>query len=204
MSLLTQRQAQAFLSPLRSRASIFVLGDREINLSFSRFLLECLDVSRCPGVVADMNAFYTSNAVRLATQSDFALENIVISLPPSKFDPEAWAIDFLLGANETAAVILDDLNTLYHLLSWDGSRRTNNRVTFIVALASFLARSKQQIVVLKAYSRTRVSPSRRGTRSLERLGDLGISVTSRGKELLFKCVKGDGWKDGTFSVGFSP
>src|SRR5712691_3341525 len=200
MSLPTQREAEAFLTPLRSRSTVFLVDNRATDLLFSRFLLGCLVRTRNEALVADINAFYGSNARRVAPESD-ALQNISLSLPPPSFAVEPWIIDFLIGAVDAAVVILDDLNTLYHLLSFDGSKRAGNRMSFLMALTSFLARTRRQTIISKVDARNRpIQNSRRGARSLDRLGDLRVSVEYQANELTFTSKNGRGWRDGTFSV----
>jgi hypothetical protein len=205
MSLPTQREAEAFLTPLRSRSTVFLLDDRATDLLFSRFLLGCLVRTRKEALVADINAFYGSNAQRIAPGSD-ALQNINLALPPPGFAVEPWIVDFLIGAADPAVVILDDLNTLYHLLSFDGSKRAGNRISFLIALTSFLARTRPQTIVSKVYARNGpIQNGRRGARSLDRLGDLGVAVKYEASELTFTCKKGSVWRgDGTFSARVNP
>src|SRR2546428_2016560 len=204
MSLPTQREAEAFLTPLRSRSTVFLLNDRETDLLCSRFLLGCLVRTRNEALVADINAFYSSNAQRIAPGSD-GLQNISLSLPPPGFAVEPWIVDFLIGAG-AAFVILDDLNTLYHLLSFDGSKRAGNRISFLIALTSFLARTRLQTIISKVYARNRpMQNGRRGARSLDRLGDLGVAVKYEASELTFTCKNRSVWRgDGTFSARVSP
>ena len=203
MSLPTQREAEAFLTPLRSRSTVFLLDSRATDLLFSRYLLGCLVRTRNGALVADINAFYSSNAQRIAPGSD-ALQNISLSLPPPGFAVEPWIVDFLISA-ASAVVILDDLNTLYHLLSFDGSKRAGNRISFLIALTSFLARTRLQTIISKVYARNRpIQNGRRGARSLDRLGDLGVAVAYEAGGLTFTCKNGSGWRgDGTFSARVS-
>ena len=205
MSLPTQREAEAFLTPLRAKSTVFLLDNRTTDLLFSRFLLSCLVRTRNEALVADINAFYSSNAQRIAPESD-ALQNISLSLPPPGFAVEPWFVDFLIGATDAAVVVLDDLNTLYHLLSFDGSKRAGNRISFLMALTSFLARTRLQTIISKVYARNRpIQNSRRGARSLDRLGDLGVAVEYEASELTFACKNGSGWRgNGTFSVRVNP
>ena len=204
MSLPTQREAEAFLTPLRAKSTVFLLDNRATDLLFSRFLLSCLVRTRNEVLVADINAFYSSNAQRIAPGSD--APNISLTLPPPGFAVEPWLIDFLIGAADAAVVVLDDLNTLYHLLSFDGSKRTGNRISFLMALTSFLARTRLQTIISKVYARNRpIQNSRRGARSLDRLGDLGVAVEYEASELTFACKNGSGWRgNGTFSVRVNP
>ena len=96
MSLPTQRDAEAFLTPLRAKSTVFLLDNRATDLLFSRFLLSCLVRARNEVQVADINAFYSSNAQRIAP--GFDAPNISLSLPPPGFAVEPWLIDFLIGA----------------------------------------------------------------------------------------------------------
>src|SRR2546428_7847049 len=195
MSLPTQREAEAFLTPLRAKATVFRLDDRATDLLFSRFLLTCLVRARSEVLVADINAFYSSNAQRIAPESE--APNIRLSLPPPGFAVEPWIVDFLIGAPDAAVVILDDLNTLYHLLSFDGSKRTGNRMSFLIALTSFLARTRLQTIISKVYARNRpIQNGRRGARSLDRLGDLGVAVQKQGSGVTFPCKNWGGGRGG--------
>src|SRR5437667_7944156 len=205
MSLPTQREAEAFLAPLQGKSTVFLLDNRATDLLFSRFLLSCLVRTRNEALVADINAFYGSNAQRIAPGSDAS--KIRLSLPPPGFDVEPWIVDFLIdAADDAAVVILDDLNTLYHLLSFDGSKRAGNRMSFLIALTSFLARTRPQTIISKVYARNRpIQNGRRGARSLNRLGDLGVAVEYEARKLVFTCKNGSGWRgDGTFSLRVNP
>src|SRR2546422_7358456 len=133
MSLPTQREAEAFLTPLRAKSTVFLLDNRTTDLLFSRFLLSCLVRTRNEALVADINAFYSSNAQRIAPESD-ALQSISLSLPPPGFAVEPWLIDFLIGAADAAVVVFVDLNTLDHLLSFDRAKRTGNTISFLISL----------------------------------------------------------------------
>src|SRR5207249_10151694 len=105
------------------------------------------------------------------------LQNISLSLPPPGFAVEPWFVDFLIGATDATVVVLDDLNTLYHLLSFNGSKRTGNRISFLMALTSFLARTRLQTIISKVYARNRpIQNSRRGARFPDGLGALGVAA----------------------------
>src|SRR2546428_548694 len=77
---------------------------------------------------------------------------------------------------------------------------------FLVALTSFLARTRPQTIISKVYARNRaIQNGRRGARSLDRLGDLGVAVKFEASELTFTCKNGSGWRgEGTFSVRVTP
>ncbi len=159
--------------------------------------MNCLATTKYGGSIADINAFNSSNAERISPRSD--APNVTIHLPPPTFAVEPWIIDFLIYA-DAAVVILDDLNTIYHLLSFDSSRRVGNRMSFLMGLTSFLARMKRQTIISKAHALKRPVQNRRGARSLDKLGDMGVSVESQVDGLTFRCRSGVGWRGGVFSV----
>src|SRR5256712_12747629 len=143
MSLPTQREAEAFLTPLRSKSTVFLFDNRTTDRLFSRFLLSCLVRTRNEALVADINAFYSSNAQRIAPESD-ALQSISLSLPPPGFAVEPWLIDFLIGAADAAVGVFDEPNTLYPLLFFHGAKGTGKRISILVVLSSFFARRRLQ------------------------------------------------------------
>src|SRR2546428_13931747 len=154
MSLPTQREAEAFLTPLRSKSTVFLFDNRTTDRLFSRFLLSCLVRTRNEALVADINAFYSSNAQRIAPESD-ALQSISLSLPPPGFAVEPWLIDFLIGAADAAVVVFGDPNTPYHLLSFDGAKRAGKRISFLMAPPPLFARTRVQTLISKGYARYR-------------------------------------------------
>src|SRR2546421_8864864 len=103
MSLPTQREAEAFLTPLRAKSTVFLLENRTTDLLFSRFLLSCLVRTRNEALVADINAFYSSNAQRIAPESD-ALQSISLSLPLFFFQAEDGIRDLIVTGVQTCAL----------------------------------------------------------------------------------------------------
>src|SRR2546428_9290646 len=151
MSLPTQREAEAFLTPLRSKSTVFLFDNRTTDRLFSRFLLSCLVRTRNEALVADINAFYSSNAQRIAPESD-ALQNISLSLPPPGFAVEPWLIDFLIGAADAAVPGLGDVTTAYHLLSFGEPVRIGPQRDFVTVHIPVLCRPLPPSPISNLYS----------------------------------------------------
>lgn len=205
MSLPTIRQAYAFLSPLRSKSSIFGVESNEVNLSFARFIFGCLQVTKTSAHIFDIDAFYGSNAIEVTRMSspDF-LEDIALSVPESTSDIEHWFVDQLARVGDVDLVLVHDLNTVYHSIAAGDPRSALKRLSLIMGLLSFLTRTKRQIALSTIYERDKLVENRLRRRSLNKLGDLTISVRLQSKALSFECVRGNAWKGNAFSVVPSP
>lgn len=205
MSLPTTRQAYAFLAPLKSKSSIFIVGSTEVNLSFARFIFGCLEVMKTKAHIFDIDAFYGSNAMEVtkASSPDF-LEDVSLSIPKSAFAIEYWFVDQLARGREGDVVLVHDLNTVYHSIAIGDSRSAIKKLSLIMGLLSFLTRTKRQIALSTLYERDGVVENRLRRRSLNRLGDLTISVELQSKALSFECTRGSAWKGNTFSVRPNP
>jgi hypothetical protein len=203
MSLPTVRQAYAFLAPLKSKSSIFVVGSTEANLSLAHFIFNCLEVIDASAHVFDIDAFYGSNAIEVTrTSSPDFLENVSLSIPKNTTSIEYWLVDELAQCSEGDAILVHDLNTVYHSIG--DSRSALKRLSLIMALLSFLARTKRQIALSTLYERDRLVESRLRQRSLNKLGDLTISVKLLPKALSFECTRGKAWKGNSFSIRLNP
>lgn len=205
MSLPTTRQAYAFLAPLRSKSSIFVVGSAETTLSFARFVFGCLEVIKTSARIFDIDAFYGSNAMEVTkTSSPDFLEGVALSVPKSTSAVEYWLVEELAQGSEGDAVLVHDLNTVYHSIAIRDSRSALRRLSLIMALLSFLARTKRQIALSTLYERDKLVENRLRRRSLNKLGDLTISVGLQSEALSFECTRGNAWRGNAFSVRINP
>ncbi len=205
MSLPTSRQAYAFLAPLKSKSSIFVVGSTEANLSLARFVFGCLEVMNASAHIFDIDAFYGSNAIEVTkTSSPGFLENISLSIPKSTASIEYWLVDQLAQCSEGDVILVHDLNTVYHSIAIGDSKSALKRLSLIMALLSFLARTKRQIALSTLYERDRLVENRLRQHSLNKLGDLTISVKSLPTVLSFECTRGKAWKGNSFSIRLNP
>lgn len=205
MSVPTARQAYTFLTPLESKSSTFVMGSSEAKISFGRFLFGCLEVTKTRARILDVDAFFGSNATEVASASSTVfLESVLLSVPRSFAALDEWLIDQLTHSVETNALILDDLNSVYHSISMENPKSALKKLSVIMALLSFLARTRRQVALSTLYQRERLTQVEVGRRSLARLGELTISVAMESGTLSFECTRGNAWKGGAFSVALSP
>jgi hypothetical protein len=152
----------------------------------------------------DIDAFYGSNAIDVTRAlSPIFLDQVSLSIPKVS-SIESWLVDELTQLSEGDVVLVHDLNTIYHSIAISDSRSALKRLSLIMALLSFLARTKRQIALSTLYERDRLVENRLRQHSLNKLGDLTISVKLLPKALSFECTRGNAWKGNSFSIRTSP
>lgn len=197
MSFSAQR-AQSFFDPLMGKTATFILESRLANLEFARTIVALLAKAETPSVVFDLDAFYSSNADRIfkPLTGDLA-HSTVIRIPEPGSDVE---VEFArLFEVRPPVVIIDSLNSLYHLLSVEDGSARSRKLNFAVASLSYLARTNAKAVVLTMYRREGLQGSGSG-RSISNLSDVTASVEVRGPELQVVCERGTAWAGGRFSI----
>ena len=180
------------------RTTTFVLESRKDNLEFARTIVALLAKAETPCAVFDLDAFYSSNADRIfkPLAGDTA-HYTVIRVPEPGSDVEG---EFArLFEVQPPVLIIDSLNSLYHLLSVEDGSARSRKVNFAVASLSFLARTNAKAVVLTMYRREGLQGSGSG-RSISTLSDVTATVEVRGPELHFVCERGTAWAGGTLSI----
>ncbi len=191
-------QASSFFRPLRGKTSSFIIDGRESNLSFARTAASLLALTGDGCAILDLDAFYSSNSDRIfgtlpPAAAKFAL--IHVPEPDSSIETE---FPKLFGTG-SEVIIIDSLNSLYHLLSFDDGRSRSRKLAFAVASLTYLARTDRRAVIFTMYRRERQARTG-GGRSISDLADLTISVEAHGSELSMKCERGSAWPEGSFSV----
>ncbi|HLQ06793.1 MAG TPA: hypothetical protein VK126_03485 [Nitrososphaerales archaeon] len=197
MSLSGQR-AQSFFDPLMGKTATFVVESRQANLEFARTIVALLAKAETPCAVFDLDAFYSSNADRIfkPLTGDVA-HSTVIRVPEPASDVEGELAR--LFEVRPPVVIIDSLNSLYHLLSIEDGSARSRKLNFAVASLSYLARTNAKAVVLTMYRREALLGSGSG-RSISSLSDVTASVEVRGPELRVVCERGTAWAGGRFST----
>ncbi len=192
------QQARSFFGPLKGKTSIFLVDGREANLSFAQGVTALLDLTEDGCAILDVDAFYSSNSdLILARLPSNSARSTLVQVPEPGSSIEA-EFPNLFGTS-SRIIIVDSLNTLYHLLSFgDGSSRSR-KLAFAVASLSYLARTDRRAVLLTMYRRER-SMGTGGGRSISELSDLTVSVEVRDSMLLMKCERGTAWPEGRFSI----
>ncbi len=188
-----------FAGQLRGHTSAFVVDGRDTDLAFARAVLPHLvrDGGRC--VVLDVDALYSSNSdyifAPLTEQQSQAVDVIV---PDPGSDVEA-DIALLAGAGSGKTIIVDSLNSVYHLLSSGGASFRGRKLTFVMACMSYLARTERKTVMATMYRRERTMRFG-GGRQISDMSDLTFSVRHEAGSLELRCVRGRPLSGKSFSL----
>jgi hypothetical protein len=192
------QQAQSFLAPLVGKTSTFLLEDRRANLNFARTVMTLLARNATASAIVDLDAFYSSNSDRIFSPTDIPTpKETIIRVPGPGAEVEG---EFsTLFETEQKVVIIDSLNSFYHLISLEDGSSRNRKLTFAIASLSFFAKTNGKTIILTMYRREGFTRGGTG-RSISALSDLTASVETKGEELTVRIVRGLGWPAGTFSI----
>jgi len=191
-------QARAFLDPLAGRTTTFLLEGRQDNIEFAKVLVGLLDAQGSACAVFDLDALYSSNSdVIFGSRGSqvTARSTIRVPEPGANLEEEFSA----LFEAEQGAIVIDSLNSLYHLISGDDGGSRSRKLAFATAGLSYFARANGRAVIVSMYRRE--NPSRGGTgKSISSLTDGTASVNRAGGGLSFRNERGVGWPQGRFSI----
>jgi hypothetical protein len=192
------QRANSFLDPTRGKLVIFVAKERSAGLQLGGLVTSCLSAVNSPYAVLDLDAFYASERDGMRNGN-----------PPNGFDQARFVIpevgssvsDALLGfigISDAKVLILDNLNSLYHLLSSEQQASAARKLAFTTAVMSQIARTNGVAILCTVYEREgprRVSKQR----SLTEGGDATVVVSLDEGKLFLTCRSGSLWPSGTFS-----
>ncbi len=188
--------AKSFFSPLAGKTATFLLDGRQANIEFARAVVGFLAGDDC--AILDLDAFYSSNAdLILASLTAASASSTVIRVPEPGSDIDG-ELSRLFGARQKV-IIIDSLNSLYHLLSQEDWSSRSRKLMFAVASLSYFARTNGKAVILTMYRREGFTRSGTG-RSISGLSDLTAAVDVRGDELIVRSERGSAWPGGRFSM----
>ena len=190
-------EPRGFLGPLTGRTTTFMLDGREANLGFAGLLMSQLSQAHAPGIILDLDAFYSSNAGRVLSSMDPATARattIRVPDPGSDVEPE---LSSLFGAQQ-GVIIVDSLNSLYHLISLEDGSSRSRKLAFALASLSYLARTNRKVVLLSMYRREGLYRSGTG-RSISALSDSTASVEIRDGAIRIRGERSLAWPGGEFS-----
>ncbi len=192
------QQAYSFFAPLKGKTSTFLVEERQTNLSFAKTIASLLAVSGDGCFILDVDAFYSSNAdLILAGLPAVAASSILAHVPEPRSRMET---EFpVLFRTDSRVILVDNLNSLHHLLSSADARSGSRKLAFAVASLSYLARADKKAVLFSMYRRDRTMRTG-GGRSISGLSDLTISVGTQDSELVMECERGAAWSEGRFSI----
>ncbi|MDA4128460.1 MAG: hypothetical protein OK422_03225 [Thaumarchaeota archaeon] len=205
MSLPTARQAFAFLRPLKTKSTVLVVGSRAVNIELARFLLGCLEVMKLRPLVLDSDALYSSEATQIGSDaSDQFASRATLSVPLPEQRIDYWLTRSLVHGATSDAILIDNLNTVFHSLNSTESKSAMKKLTFISALLSMIARTRPQSIFATLYARDPSIKEQIGKRTFRKLGDQTVSVRLSDHTLSFECTRGTAWSGEAFSVSLNP
>jgi len=195
---LSALQTRLFLAPLQGKTTVFLVADRRTNLLLGKLVLSSLVANGTSCIILDTDAFYASNSELLAEGiSRPDLGNLRLYVPKVGTTSEEAALELFKGYGGRA-VIIDNLNSFYHTLSSENRSSAGRKLTFLVALLSFLGHANGTTVFVTTYEREKPTIPRH-TRPFSGLGDVSISTRCAGDRLILECESGTTWPDGTLS-----
>jgi len=192
----SEHEAQSFFAPLRGRTATFLLDDRLANLDFACSVIGLLARTQDAVEILDLDAFYASNANHIF-KSLTSPATVTLRVPEPGADiEEEFAAAF---EGNQGIVIVDSLNSFYHLISQENGSSRGRKLNFAIASLTYLARTNTKAVILSMYRREGFT--RWGTgRSISGLSDITASVDTRGQDLYIRAERGPGWEGGVFST----
>jgi hypothetical protein len=192
------QQPQSFFGPLKGKSATFLLEGRRANLDFARALMGLLAEAGSACAILDLDALYSSNADTIfdrLSRASAEASTIIVPEPGADIETE---LARLFGSTQRA-IVIDSLNSLYHLISREDGSSRSRKLAFAVAALSYLARTNDTAVVLTMYRREGFM--RYGTgRSISALSEITASVDVRGTELVIRTERGQAWPGGRYST----
>lgn len=190
-------EPQQFFSPLIGRTTTFVIDGRQANLEFAAMVMSFVSRAGASCAIFDLDAFYSSNSDRTLSCMDVAAAgSSVIRIPePGSGVETEFSRLFERGQK---VVVIDSLNSLYHLLSLEDGASGNRKLAFALGALSYLARTCEKAVVLSMYRREGFFQA--GThRPISALTDSTASVEVSNGAVRIRTERGTLWPGGLFS-----
>jgi hypothetical protein len=192
-------QESPFIGPLRGHTVTLLVGGRSINLVLAKSLLSKLAGSGVPCTVLDIDALYSSNSdyiISHLTSEEASLIEFLVPDPDSDLEDD---VGRLLSSGSDRVLIVDSLNSLYHLMSTGRHNAKNRSLAFVVALLSLVAKTEDRVVFLTMYRREKRNSFVRA-KSISDLSDSAIAVSRKGQVLSLKCERGTAWPARDFAI----
>jgi len=190
------REAKSFFAPLKGKTATFLLEDRQANLDFARTIVGLLAQTPDVAEILDLDALYASNADRIfRSLGSSTTVTLRVPEPGAEIEEELAA----MFEGDQGVVIIDSLNSLYHLVSQGDRSSRSRKLNFAIAALAYLARTNAKAVLLSMYRREGLTYSGTG-RSISGLSDITASVDTRSQQLFIRTERGPGWDGGAFST----
>jgi len=178
------------------KTTTFIMEGRQENLGFARTAMHALATASLSCVIFDLDAFYSSNAEVIFAELPGDTSSFIVNVPAPGSDIES-EFSALFGT-EQKVVVIDSLNSLYHLISAGDVSSRGRKLMFALACLSQFARSNGVTVILCMYRREGFARSGKG-RSISTLSDIAASVGIRGPYLEIRTERGPAWPGGAYS-----
>ena len=194
----TEGMADDFFRPLKGKTATFLLPDRSANLAFARAVTMMIVASGRTCSIFDLDAFYSSNAGLLFSPPLAPGRGKVLIRVPK---PSSRLEDDFprLFSGGQSVVIVDTLNTLFHLLSSDEGAYRSRKFSFAVASLSFTAKESGSAIMLAMYRRELLSRGGLG-RSMSSYSDVVVGVERKDSAVTMVTERGRAWEEGAFSI----
>jgi hypothetical protein len=189
---------QPFFGPLWGKTTTFIFEGRWANLKFAKAVVSLLSHIEDSCSIMDLDALYSSNADVIFSHPKGLMaekSSILVPLPGSEIESE---FPRLFEAQQRV-IIIDSLNSLYHLFSQEDTSFRSRKLAFAVASLSYFARTSGKAAVLTMYRREGLTRSGKG-RSISGLSDAAATVEFSGDEMTVSSERGLIWPGGRLST----
>jgi hypothetical protein len=192
------KQAHPLLALLMGKTTTFLLEDRRTNLEFARTIIHVLSQTGDGSAIVDLDALYSSSSDEIFGSLDpsAARATSIRVLEPGADIESEFAALFDVRQN---VIIIDSLNSLYHLISVEDTSLRGRKLTFVIASLSYFARTNAKAVLLTMYRREGFTRGGTG-RSISGISDATVSVDAVGQDLILKSERGSVWSGRRFSI----
>jgi hypothetical protein len=167
-----------------------MVDERRTNVTFARAILHYLTRNGCRCIVLDIDTLYSSNSdYILSPMSERQARAVEVLVPDPECDLE-FDITNLVSSEPDKTIIIDSLNSMYHLLAARGQSYRGRKLAFIMACFSYLARAEKKAVIITMYRRENITRLDRG-RQMSGLSDQLFLVDPGDQTLVLRCDRGD-------------
>jgi len=192
-----EQGAHIFLRPLIGKTATFILDERRTNLDFARSVMVYVAEAGLSCTVFDLDALYSSNSeILFSNLPQSWIDSMEIIVPDLRITMDDAFPQIISRSSEV--IIIDSLNTLYHLLGADEGASKSRVLYFLISALSYLASSGKKIVILTMYKREGFGRS--GSKSISSFSSVTSAVQAKGEGLFARTVKGVAWPGGGLPI----
>lgn len=191
----SEEKGGALLSSLPGKTTTFVVDGRDANVLLARTLVGSVASGGRSCVVLDLDALYSSHADLVFGGLADGSGRLTVRVPAPGSDIEAELASLFRSREQ--AVVIDSLNSLYHLVSTEDGRSRGRKLMFVFSSLSQFAKANGVAVIFTMYRREGSAKPGRG-RSMAGLSDATASVGIRDGTVEMRVEKGSAWPGRVF------